>query len=191
MSGVVVAPSFVHLDLFDKSFVLAGQDVSPFPSGSYTGAVAAFQLKDLGATYCIVGHSERREYFHETSIDVANKVKELVAVGMIPIVCLRKVDLGSQRAALVDELASHCYFCYEPPADIGGTVTAPVDDIKGTTEQIAKIFDTQKVMYGGSVNADNIESLLLLGIQGVIVATACLDSASFNQIIAKLSHVKI
>jgi triosephosphate isomerase len=190
-SGVVVAPSFVHLNLFDKSFVLSGQDVSPFPRGSYTGAVNAGQLKELGATYCIVGHSERRQYFYETSMDVANKVKELVAANIIPIVCLRKDDLASQRAALKDNDAAACYFCYEPPTDIGGTVTAPLDDIARTTAQIAQIFTTQKVMYGGSVNADNIDSLLPLALSGVIVATACLDSASFNQIMAKLSHAKI
>ena len=190
---VIVAPSFVHLSFvhsFAPAFILCAQDVSPFPPGSYTGAVSASQLKDLGVTYCIVGHSERREYFHETSMDVANKVKELVTARIIPIVCLRKEDLGPQRAALDDGLVSSCYFCYEPPADIGGTVTAPIEDIRQTTDQISKIFDTQKIMYGGSVNADNIDALLPLGLNGVIVATACLDSASFKQIITKLSHAK-
>lgn len=190
---VVVAPSFLHLSLAVSSWPLSvcAQDVSPFPPGSYTGAVSASQLQDLGVTYCLVGHSERREYFHETSMDVANKVKELVAVGITPIVCLRKGDLAPQRAALDDGLISSCYFCYEPPADIGGTVTAPIEDIQQTTDQISRIFDTQKVMYGGSVNADNLASLLPLGLSGVLVATACLDSASFKQIITKLPHAKI
>ena len=191
---IALAPSFPHLSTIHdlrSTISLAAQDVSPFPPGSYTGAVSASQLKDLGVTYCIVGHSERREYFHETPMDVANKVKELVTVGITPIVCLRKGDLAPQRAALDEQLIPSCYFCYEPPADIGGTVTAPVEDIKQTISQISQIFGTQKVMYGGSVNADNIMSLLPLGIQGVIVATACLDSASFNQIIAKLSHAEI
>jgi triosephosphate isomerase len=190
-SSVVVAPSFVHLNLFDKSFILAGQDVSPFPPGSYTGAIAARELKGQGVTYCIVGHSERRTYFHETSVEIASKVKELLTVGITPIVCVRKEDLSGQRGALDDALIKDCYFCYEPPEDIGGTVTAPLTDIKSTTGQIAEIFDTKQVMYGGSVNAENINSLLPLGIQGVIVATASLDSASFNQILAKISHAKI
>lgn len=191
--NIFVAPSFPHLPLAVSRWPLAvcAQDVSPFPPGSYTGAVSARELKDLGATLCLVGHSERREYFHETSVDVARKVKELVAVGITPIVCLRQEDLVSEHAALDDQLVAACRFCYEPSADIGGTTTAPLEDIKATTSRIAAIFNTTEVMYGGSVNADNLESLFPLGLGGVLVATACLDSVSFKQILAKLSHAKL
>ncbi len=189
--GVIIAPSFPHLHLLSKkSFVIAGQDVSPFPVGSYTGAVNAKQLQDLGATYCLVGHSERRRYFHETSTDVANKVHELLEAGITPIICLSKTDIEGQRAALDDSVTSQCLFCYEPPADIGGTETASTEDIKETTNQIKKIFNTTKVMYGGSVNADDLLPLLDLGLAGVLIASASLSSASFNQILVKIPHGK-
>ncbi len=191
--NIIVAPSCLHLPLFslhNSVFKLAAQDVSPFPAGSYTGAINAGQLKDQGVTYCLVGHSERRHYFHETSIDIASKVRELVEQNIIPIICLAKEDLESQRAALEDSITHDAYFCYEPPADIGGTVTASVEDIQSTTGQIKQIFSTERVMYGGSVNEDNITSLLDLHLSGVLVASASLSPAQFNQIIVKIPHAE-
>jgi triosephosphate isomerase len=190
---VSIAPSFPYLNSSDRSSAihLAAQDVSPFPPGSYTGAINAKQLQDLGVTYCLIGHSERRRYFHETAIDVADKAKELIEVGITPILCLAKEDINAQRAALDEQVSKQCLFCYEPPADIGGTETASLDDIRTTTQEIKKIFSVEHVMYGGSVNADNIEPLLSLDLAGVLVASASLDSASFNQIIAKLKHVQV
>ncbi len=190
---VIVAPSFPHLSTIHNpqpTILLAAQDVSPFPPGAYTGAVNAKQLQDLGITYCLIGHSERRRYFHETAIDIAGKAKELIEAEITPILCLAKEDMSTQRAALDEEISKQCLFCYEPPADIGGTETASLDDIADTTEEIRKIFNTKRVIYGGSVNADNIEPLLALNLAGVLVASASLSAASFNQIIAKLKHAQ-
>lgn len=191
--SIIVAPSFPHLSIspWPSAISLAAQDCSPFPPGSYTGAINALQLKDLSVTYCLVGHSERRQYFHETSLDVANKAQELLAVDITPIICLRPQDLPSDYAALDQNLISRSYFCYEPPGDIGGTQTAEIEDIRQVTTQIKQLFHTPRVMYGGSVGANNITTLIGLDLAGVIVSTACLDSASFNQILAQLSHVKI
>lgn len=184
-----VAPSFPYLSLFSK-YTLVGQDVSPFPPGSYTGAVSARQLADLGAKYCLVGHSERRRYFHETHADVAAKVKELVESEITPIVCLSEPDLAPQKAVLDDELTPSCLFCYEPPGDIGGTTTAPLDNIKMVTDQIKALYETTRVMYGGSVNDGNIESILSLDLVGTIAATASLNPDNFIRLINKISDVR-
>lgn len=188
--NIIVAPSFPYLSLFSK-YTLAGQDVSPFPPGSYTGAVTSVQLADLGVSYCLIGHSERRTYFHESSQDVANKAKELLDVKITPIICLREEDLLPQSAALDEESVAQCLFCYEPPGDIGGTMTAPLSDIKRVTDRIKEVFHTTRAMYGGSVNGENILSILSLGLSGVIVSKACLSPASFNQIITQVVHAKI
>jgi triosephosphate isomerase len=185
--NMVVALSFPHLSLFPSTFSLAGQDVSPFPMGSYTGAVSAKQLEDLGVKYCIVGHSERRRYFHETSVDVAAKVRELVGSGITPILCLEEKDITTQFAALDDEYFSKCIYCFEPSVDIGGTTTASPEAIGAIKQKVEQFVPGVAFMYGGSVNADNIETLLPLGLSGVLVSTACLDPVSFNSILAKLS----
>ena len=189
--NIVVAPSFIHLSSFlipNSSYALAAQDVSPFPPGSYTGAINAGQLKDLGVSYCIVGHSERRRYFHETTSEIAGKVRELLSAGITPIVCLEEKDIVPQFAALDNELVPKCIFCFEPSADIGGTTTAPHDVIKSVQLKVSEFAPNSPFMYGGSVTSDNISRLLSLGISGVLVATASLDPTSFNQLIHNVTH---
>lgn len=178
---VALAPSFPYLsiDHWPLSILRAAQDVSPFPPGSYTGAVNAVQLKDLGVKYCLVGHSERRKYFHESSADVANKINELIEVGITPVLCLAKADIEPQLATLTDEAKASLVLVYEPPADIGGTETAPLEDIATTVSLLRSLVPGRPVLYGGSVNAGNLESLISLGVDGVLVSTASLNPQSF------------
>lgn len=186
---IVVAPSALHLSLFSgKDFVLAGQDVSPFPPGSYTGAINANQLKEQGVSYCVVGHSERRRYFHETSTDVAKKVSELVSLGITPIICMEEGDITSQFAALDQEFYPHCLYCFEPAGDIGGLVTATSSEIEAIKQKVLHFYEEAKFMYGGSVNSGNISSLLPLGLAGVLVASASLDPTSYQKIIEQVNH---
>jgi len=104
---VVIAPSMVSLEniaahlagLKLTNVSLAAQDISPFPIGSYTGAVAADLVKKM-AGYVIIGHSERRRYFHETIQDVMNKVIEAADAGLTPIVCVDSSNAKPQLAAL-------------------------------------------------------------------------------------------
>jgi triosephosphate isomerase (TIM) len=184
--GMVIAPSFPHLSLFN-GFTLAGQDVSPFPKGSYTGAVNASQLQELGVSYCLVGHSERRRYFHETASDIANKVKELVAVGITPLVCMDEVDVAPQFAALDAEYLDKCIYCYEPNEGIGGTQTATPEQINKVRAKIAQFVDNPRFIYGGSVNPDNISELLELDLFGVLVGSASLNPEKYLALV-KASH---
>jgi triosephosphate isomerase len=187
--GMVVAPSFPQLSLFPSTFSLASQDVSPFPPGSYTGVVNAVQLKELGVRYCIVGHSERRRYFHETGVDVANKVAQLVGSGITPILCMEEQDMAAQFAALDSNHLDKCIYCFEPGNGLGGTTTASLSDIQNIKAKISKFVPEFRFMYGGSVTADNVETLLPLKLDGLLVATASLDPASFISINQKVSHV--
>ena len=191
----IVSPSFVHLskssDILSTNpdILLCSQDVSPFPPGSYTGAVNATQLKEYLVSYCLVGHTERRRYFHETPADVANKARELLSVGITPAICLSREDIEPQFAALDDGIQNDCIYCFEPPADIGGTVAAPADVIEDTLTMIRR-YTNAPVLYGGSVTPDNIDSLLTTSIDGVLVATASLDPDSLNEILIRVGHAR-
>lgn len=187
---VVLAPSFPHLvtQSWPANIAKAAQDVSPFPPGSYTGAVPARTLKDLGVTYAIVGHSERRRHFHETPVEIANKITELLGEGITPIVCVTEDQLVPQFAALDHSVIGQCIFCFEPEDNIGGTEIADPKSIKSVLARLKSLAPSSPLMYGGSVNERNIVSLLSLKLDGVLVASASLNSQSFIAILTGLSH---
>lgn len=187
---VVVAPPFPFLSVvrseilinsFDQLMSLAVQDVSPYEAGSYTGAIATHQLVELNVRYAIVGHSERRQYFHETNQDVANKVERLIAAKITPIVCVDDDYIQSQAAAIDDGHLPECVVAYENIAAIGsGDPTSP-DKVSTVINQIKDTFDQVKVMYGGSVNPGNATEYLEI-CDGVLVGGASLDGEKFGQI---------
>lgn len=190
---VVVAPGFtllqtVHeaIDGFDAPINLGAQDVSPFPYGSYTGAVAAASLKELGVTHCIVGHSERRKHFHETDSQVAAKVSQLCEVGITPIVCVDTEYLGSQAAAIDAALLTQVVVAYEPLSAIGTGQDQDVGTIRSVVTQIKALFGERvPVLCGGSVTPENVSEYMLVS-DGALVGGASLEAEVFHEIIERV-----
>ena len=203
----VPAPYLSQVQAFKAVAIdLASQDVSAQTSGAYTGEVSAAMLKEFGVRYCLVGHSERRQYHGETDALVADKAKAALAAGITPIVCIgetlaereagRTEEIVKRQLAAVIHTNGHCIseivLAYEPVWAIGTGKTASPEEaqavhavlraqLKAATDQSARI----KILYGGSMNAANAPSLLAQpDIDGGLIGGASLKAGDFLSIIA-------
>ncbi len=188
---------------------LGGQDLCFGEIGAYTGEIAAFQLKDVGCTHVLVGHSERRHYFGEDYETVNKKVLRAVNVGLKIILCVgesqEERDKGITEMVVIDQLesafqnvsADHCSkitIAYEPIWAIGTGKTATPKDaahvhaiIHKTVERLFNkdVSADVSILYGGSVKPDNIVALMEEdGVDGVLVGGASLDKGAFATLVA-------
>lgn len=188
---MVVAPPFPFVPqtvaaLVDVPHVsVAVQDISPFPAGKYTGAVSTRNLEGWPISHAIVGHSERRRYFHETNQEVANKVSVLIEAGITPIVCVDAEYVEQQADVIEKQLRSRCVVAYEPLAAIGTGVSQEVAEVLPVVDRVREAFGAQTaVIYGGSVTVDNLDAYLL-ATDGVLVGGASLDADEFMNLVEK------
>ncbi len=211
---IIIAPPFVSLSaLKADGFFIGAQDVYWEDKGAFTGEVSAAMLKELGAAYCIVGHSERRMYFHETDRTVNLKTAALLKNRIRPIVCVgerseeRKagqmynVVRFQLSAALFDvqiENPDDLAVAYEPVWAIGtGNVATPqqAEDMHEIIRQsLEKRFGIDiagkiRILYGGSVNDANIAGLIdKEQINGALIGGVSLDLDKFLSIINSISQ---
>jgi triosephosphate isomerase len=183
------------------------QDLSTHESGAYTGEISGGMLAKLGCSYVLVGHSERRAYHREDDAEVAAKLTAAFAAGITPILCVGE-DLEVRRAGaqlphttaqlraaldgLSGEWLSRLVIAYEPIWAIGtGEVATPEDAQqvaaalrRSLTDQAGRqIAACVRVLYGGSVKADNIDGIMACrDIDGALVGGASLDPEEFARI---------
>jgi triosephosphate isomerase len=166
-------------------------------------------LRDIGCTYVILGHSERRQIFKETNQDVNRKVVAAMAVGLTPIVCVGETleqrqagttaavvreQIEGSLAGLKPEQMLKIVIAYEPIWAIGTGVVATPQQAQEVHADLRKLLETRynsgvasavRIQYGGSVNAENAASLLVQpDIDGALVGGACLKADSFLAIVA-------
>jgi len=177
------------------------QDVSPHDSGAYTGEISAAMLHDCGCRYAIVGHSERRAYHCESDLLVAQKAQAALSRGVTPIVCvgetLQEREAGSTEAVVKRQLSvvihqlAHCVaemvVAYEPVWAIGTGRTATPEQaqavhavLRAQLQAATGHADTMKILYGGSVKADNAATLFAQpDIDGGLIGGASLKATEF------------
>lgn len=189
----------------DKLRITYGaQDVSQHESGAYTGEISAAMLAKLGVSFTVVGHSERRQYHHETDAVVNAKAKIAIKHGMTPIVCVgegldvRKAgqhvsytlaQLDGSLAGVTPEQLAKLVVAYEPVWAIGtGEVATPEDAQEVCAAIRARLAETHgdaaaaevRVLYGGSVKASNVASIMeQADVDGALVGGASLDADEF------------
>jgi triosephosphate isomerase len=193
--------------LSDSSVAWGGQDLSVHESGAYTGEVSGSMLTDFGATYVIVGHSERRSYHGETNELVAQKTLRALAVGLTPIVCVgeslaereagqtnfvvgQQIDavLNAMNASDLDKIV----LAYEPVWAIGTGKTATpqmAQDVhlllrSKLAAKSSRGAEAVQILYGGSMKPDNAQELLAMpDIDGGLIGGASLKAADFLAIV--------
>lgn len=197
--------------LAGSAIALGAQDVSGQASGAFTGEVSAAMLRDFAVRYVIVGHSERRQYHGESDAVVAEKVRQALACGITPIVCVGETlaqreadqteDVVKRQLAAVVHANGHCIsevvVAYEPVWAIGTGRTATPEQaqrvhavlraqLKAATERAALM----PILYGGSMNAANAAELLgQPDIDGGLIGGASLKAPDFLAIIAAASRL--
>ncbi|MCB2175219.1 MAG: triose-phosphate isomerase [Actinomycetales bacterium] len=190
-----------------------GQDLSMHVSGAYTGEISPVFLAKLGCTYVAVGHSERRQYHGEDEAVTNAKVKNALAHGLVPILCvgeeleIRKAgnhvshtlaQLDGGLEGLSAEQVAGLVIAYEPVWAIGtGEVATPEDaqELCGAIRaRVAELYDQAtadavRVLYGGSVKSGNVAAIMAqTDVDGALVGGASLDAEEFAKIVRYQSH---
>ncbi|MAZ44419.1 MAG: triose-phosphate isomerase [Legionellales bacterium] len=200
---VVLCPPYPFLYevgalLDDSPASLGAQDVSEQDSGAYTGQVSASMLSTIGCEYVLVGHSERRQYNHESNELVAQKFAASQAAGLKPVFCvgesLRQRENDQTEDVISDQLApllalgieqKDVIVAYEPVWAIGTGKSASPEQAQAVHAFIRSKLPAKslKILYGGSVKGDNASSLFAMpDIDGGLVGGASLDAESFLKI---------
>jgi triosephosphate isomerase len=211
---VLLIPPFTSLDraarrLTDSPILLGAQDIHQEPRGAFTGAISSEMVRDIGCTYVLVGHSERRHVFGDDDATVRQKLQAALAAGLQPILCVGEVlderrsgetqtviagQLSAGLTGITPEEMERITIAYEPVWAIGTGETATPeqaqDAIAGIRQWLADRFavdaaSSTRILYGGSVKPGNAADLVHQpDIDGALVGGASLDPELFAQIVA-------
>ena len=209
----VICPPFPYLSnvanlISSENVYLGAQSVAQYETGAYTGEVSAEMVAEVGCRYVIVGHSERREYYGETDAIVAAKFLRIQAAGLIPILCvgesLEQREQGIMQDTIVRQVNTvvveagisniqNSVLAYEPIWAIGTGKTASPEQAQEVhaiirseiAKQSAEIAEGLRILYGGSVKANNAAELFSQpDIDGGLIGGASLDAEQFNAIVS-------
>ncbi|KJV66012.1 MULTISPECIES: triosephosphate isomerase [Ehrlichia] len=201
---IVLCPPFIALPkIVDciPNIKLGAQNCFYEAEGKYTGEVSAKMLYSCGCSYVIVGHSERRNMFHESDHCVQLKANAAINAGLIPIICIGETLLDRESGMLKDVLLNQCYnsfpkhgkfiIAYEPVWAIGSNSIPSIDMIIESLNIIRSYDSTSEIIYGGAVSQNNIKNVIDINqLSGVLVGGASLRLDSFCNIIYGAINVR-
>lgn len=216
---VVVCPSHPHLFEVSKDLPdyikLGGQDMYWEDKGAYTGAVSGLQLKEIGCSYVILGHSERRHIFGEKNDEVNKKARAAFSNNLIPVICIGekeeerkagktdeiiKNQLESAIEGLSDDQIEKSVIAYEPVWAIGSGQAASGEDAEKVSKSIREILSKKysfeiaekiRILYGGSATPDNIEEFAVIeDIDGILGGGVSLKAEDFVKVVEKMSEIR-
>eukprot|EP01038_Epipyxis_sp_PR26KG_P011666 gene11666-15621_t len=198
----------VNACLAGSAIKLGGQNCFFENSGAYTGAVSTCMLKDVGATYVLAGHSERRTLFKDNDAAISKKVKKILKEGLKPVLCIgesqTEYEAGLNREVcaiqILKDLANvtpeemlDVVLAYEPVWAIGTGLVCPKEVAQDVHEYIRSLIKKKFgdeiarktiIQYGGSVKADNVKELMAMpDIDGCLIGGASLTADSFSKIV--------
>ena len=206
-----IGAPYVDLDVCVKNakhLIIGAENCNEVDSGAFTGEVSVPMLKEIGITYCIIGHSERRTYYAETDEHCALKAKRLFADNIVPILCIGETEaqydagktsdviksqLKGSLAGLTADEVSRMVIAYEPIWAIGtgksATKEIAEDCCKLVRDTVKALYDEKtgeavRIQYGGSVKPTNIKEYMACpDIDGALIGGASLKVDSFKEII--------
>lgn len=197
----VICPPFTYLNLFNNNnYYIGAQNCHYLDKGSFTGEVSAPQLKSIGVDYVILGHSERRQFFAEDNIIINNKVKAALRNKLIPIICVGE-NLEERRSNKTIEIITKqvneilkdidknnledIIVAYEPIWAIGTGIIPTNREIEEAITYIRQIISINTtILYGGSVNSNNINKLKLINnLDGFLIGGSSLNIKELTEIL--------
>lgn len=202
---IILCPAHIHLSLVleraraSTLFKVGAQDCASAEKGAFTGDVSAIMIKDVGADYVLIGHSERRQYHHEDNTILRKKVELALKNNLCPVFCVgetlqereegRTQDVIKSQLSVLEGLGhGRLLVAYEPVWAIGTGRVPSVNDVGDVHQSIMDILNklglsSISILYGGSVTPDNAAAFLLSPlIGGLLVGGASLDADSFYRI---------
>jgi len=211
---IILCPSFLTLssikELFkDTNIFIGAQNCSKHSKGSFTGQILIESLNKLSIKYCLIGHSETRQEFKETDNDITQKFSKLIDFGISPILCIgetlemytknKTLELLTEQLHKIFKVIENSYsklnhleilIAYEPVWSIGSGIIPELNHLENIFSWLYKNFSNLKnkvnftLLYGGSVNADNIKQLKNIShINGFLIGKSSLDFQEFEKIV--------
>ena len=196
-NSIIVCPSNIYLSDFinHSSWGVGAQNVSDKLDGNYTGEISTLQLKSLGIEYSILGHYERKKYFHETNQDINQKLNACLDANLSPILCFGESGNTDDAIEALDELLKgvtnidFIIFAYEP------LKVSNYESVSNIQEQIKAIYNylhdkygsTPNLIYGGGITEKDINELLEINeLNGIMIGKISANPEKIEKIIKKI-----